>query len=211
MRAVRTLLALFISLAAYGQVESAQVYRRANKEKPLLVTAVVASAYNALAPLGRAERTAVLRALSPQMRSSVWRAHMVFFINDHPELTAEQQAAIAAISDALVPVLFDSTHAADLDTLAARIDLDKATDSAKRVLPAQVIAAIVYSVGPPKEDTPATHLKAHVELVGDCTCAGFDGGDPCYEQCYHDRICQFLQDGCGAFGLDPCSATCHEV
>jgi hypothetical protein len=193
-----TFLMLLSSFAAFAQSDRDPLpLQRASHD--------VTAAYDALAPLDRQERTAILRTMTPAKRAAVWQAHINAVVSAHPELNAQQREAIGAVARVVVPALFDRTPDRDLDRQAARVEIDIQLDHARPLLPVELVTELFYRIGA-NSTSSLTRVQFPTSSDATCDCANIPG-DPCYGSCF--GLCARTQDGCGPFGTDGCGGLCH--
>lgn len=101
----------------------------------------VAREYEHLASDPFESRIHVFRALSSSMKSAVFVHHLLSAVTTHPEFTAEQRSAIYDAIRLLSPKLYE------IDSAAARQDVNDLTLRVQRLFPRDVALALFVEIG----------------------------------------------------------------
>ncbi len=161
-------------------------------------------------------RREILRAASPDLRASVWRAHVDRYLAERPGLDVNTVAIIDALRATLTPELFDTPTDAEkaaTNTLAHQVADIIGPDDAR---------FLMFTLGP-DDGTFASYEPLAVYLTNkvrgmfvvvgqtfDCDCS-FDNG--CFTisaSCSYSSGCTpfFGWPGCGYFWNEPCYGGC---
>ena len=174
---------LLQALAAPDQSTAAQQWTANLPQDDLVLVASQVEAYPFV------YRRAIMRALSPAIRSWIWRNHILSYLQMHPELDADaveliQQAASLATPDVMSG---DRSSASEIATVATQIQATLGRDVAEDLM---------YRLGPSDVRVGSTALPIRERLAnfarrqllalagsnGDCDCSssfGCDAGARC--------------------------------
>jgi hypothetical protein len=163
-----------------------------------------------------AYRRAILRELTAQERSDVWRAHIGAYITAHPELSAEAVAALQAAGDAASP------EALSAPTAASRGHIAVVAAEVERLLGREAAEYLLYRLGPkdgqfasrePITDKLASYVRqafVAMAFAEECDCAA-DFGCSTSLICKTNLGCTPDTDwpACGWFWNDTCDGLCR--
>lgn len=163
-----------------------------------------------------AYRKQIMKALSPERRSEVWRNHIRAYVDHHPDLDSAALDALQAAIDVASPAAFASGS----DTIRARVD----------AVGVQLVAAIgreeassvMYRLGPrdgefssvePLSLRLANFVRRTLVVfarAADCDCNAEWGCDGMYVHCADDTGCTVDDSwpACGWLWNDPCNGNC---
>jgi len=151
--------------------------------------------YNEFCNYPMAYRHAIYSASSPKVKSRLWSEHIAAFRRAHPELSAQQVAALDKSAAMASQVSVFSGPRPD----TALHDL---SDTVKKAFGTGTAAALLATLGPAEKGMTPTRPAAY------CSCTDEDsycsGGLYCG---YNAFNCQ-RQDGCGTLGLYVCNGVC---
>ncbi|MBB5916602.1 hypothetical protein BJY24_005514 [Nocardia transvalensis] len=143
-------------------------------------------------------RRQIFDAHTPEVRSTLWTAHIDHFRSQHTDLTAAQREVLDCAADLFGKVSTFDGH--DRATVGDQLgNLKKAAIDAFG--PARAYAAIGM-LGP----STRTEMTAKA-AAATCPCATTDGwcGD---QHCYPASDCESTRSGCGTAWVEPCDGSC---
>ena len=163
-----------------------------------------------------AYRREILRKLTGQERSDIWRAHIEGYITAHPELSSEAVAALEAARDAASP------EALSAPTAASRGHIAVVASEVQNLLGREVAEYLLYRLGPkdgqfasrePITDKLANYVRqafVAMAFVEECDCA-LDFGCQAGMVCRSNLGCTPDNDwpACGWFWNDICDGLCR--
>lgn len=169
---------LLRAVAAPDQTIAAQQWTANLSQDDLLIVATRIDGYPFV------YRRAVMSALSPDVRSLIWRSHILRFVHLHPELSADavelvQHAAALATPDTLSG---SASGRAEIDAVATQIQItlgrDVADDLLYRLGPKDTV---VGTAALPLRERLANFARRHLLVLagteGDCDCSTSFGCD----------------------------------
>lgn len=213
---------LFTTTSVYSQMSDDPPARHVGSavrgERQMIRPDVIAL-YNAIAPLPTLEQKRVLVGAAPEVKSALWTYNMYIFLDNYPDLTPPQRAAVhknlAYISNPKVFAPFTDPAEAKLDELTMD-DIAETIDAAG-FSPELATTAFIH-LGPiairdhPLEDsntTSALQLQPQPKTYPDCMCRSNVG---CWE--YYVTYCDWSyyycqpNNSCGYDGKMSCIGVC---
>ena len=163
-----------------------------------------------------AYRRAILRELTGQERSDLWRRHIEEYITAHPELSKEAVVALEAARDAASP------EALSAPTAASRGHIAVVASEVENLLGREVAEYLMYRLGPkdgqfasrePITDKLANYVRqafVAMAFAEECDCAT-DFGCTIGLLCKTNLGCTPDDDwpACGWFWNDTCDGLCR--
>jgi hypothetical protein len=142
-------------------------------------------------------RRAIMRALSPERRSQVWRANINDYIQSHPDLNAGTVAVLQAAADLASPENLSNP------TAEARVRVKLIGDQVQALIGQEEAQTVLYRLGP-RDGTFAslepTRLRlanwvrakfiAMARFTRDCDCSVDWGCDGFFTYCKANTGCQ---------------------
>ena len=162
-------------------------------------------------------RKAIMRALPPAARSTVWRAHIAAYAAAHPELDETTRIVLAAASAAASPEALSSP------TTASRENIRAVAEQLVSLIGRSEAEYVLYRLGP-KDGTFASREPLSHKLAGfirsvavaiardaDCECNTDWGCDGFGVRCSDAVSCTVDEDwpACGWMWNEPCNGTCR--
>jgi hypothetical protein len=163
-----------------------------------------------------AYRRQIMTALSPWLRSRVWRRHIATYVENHPELDSNAVALLQAASDLASP----DNLANPTDTSRAQIDI--VGNQIKALLGKDTAEFLLYRLGP-ADGTFVSALPISQRLANavrstfvalaradDCECNMDWGCTGLMSYCAQGSGCMVHSawPACGWFWQDPCNGAC---
>jgi len=160
-------------------------------------------------------RRAIMAALSPQVRSWIWRGHLLRYVQLHPELDASAVALIQQAAKLATPEVLSGVQggSAEIRDVAAQMQVALGRD---------VVDSLLYRLGPKDTQVGSAALPVRERLAnfarqqflvlaggnGDCSCStswGCDDG-----RCGDGAGCTVVDTWpmCGLLWLDECDGAC---
>lgn len=168
----------------------------------------VAAKYESLRTLSKRDLRPEWVQLTPAMKSGIWTLHLTQFLDDHPELTAEQRSvvfeALGLIASGALEVDYRSPEYATRVLEPAR-QLER---RARTLLPNELVREALLQLSPAAE--PAGPGGFKVASQNTCHCRISAGGEDCgwSGTCVQDpNICAFYPY-CGPMMMEACDGIC---
>jgi hypothetical protein len=181
--------------------------------------------YAALASQPIAERKAIYRNLSAEMKAALWRAHFKHFLESHPELSVAQRGVIGQALELFTTDTFatppDSRNwQSDVHEPMVRLE-----ESARLLFDPQTARRAFALLGPDyatatgSEDVAAIHSdmstrtaralpKAALRAGNTPECSCSQGSDWCFFSSCVGSICYMVTSSCGFGWQYDCTAAC---
>lgn len=163
-----------------------------------------------------AYRKEIMRALTPDRRSAVWRNHLRTYLETHAALDEMAVIAVQSVIDALSPEAFDGPSAAVRDGLVS------AAEQLVALLGREEAEYLVYRLGPddgtfasrePVIERLTNFVRTSIlqAFAEDCTCATGWGCDGYTTHCAEGTGCDVDEDWpmCGWFWNEVCDGLCR--
>jgi hypothetical protein len=181
-----------------------------------LTPSQLSSAADAIQSYPFAYRRAIMTALSPELRSSVWQSHIETYLTANPNLddatASALQSAIALLTPDLLSRSPTDDERAEIHAIAAQVTASLGTDTALDLLYRLGPADGTFPSAEPVTEKLADFLRRSFTLyagAGGCNCNtgwGCDGGNYCSDQtgCTPNNG----WPACGWLWEDPCDGSC---
>lgn len=144
-----------------------------------------------------AERRAIYSDFSPEEKAAFWQDKVAAYLGGHPDLPADQVAAIRKAAAAFRPEIY--RPGAPTEPLA------KVDKEARAALGDEIVQEVLYGLGP--EKAAGGNARPGLDLPG-CNCLTLvDCPRPRYKQCEEIDGC-LLVGGCGLGGSQACINLC---
>jgi hypothetical protein len=165
-----------------------------------------------------AYRKEILRALAPDQRSLVWRAHIARYVKAHPELDSAAVNALKAAISVATPDAFSGDVSA-----ATRLSTSAVAEQVASLLGRDTAKYLFYYVGPP-DGTFASAEPMMMKMASfvrnnfvvlartpDCDCATSFGCDGYDQLCRDTTYCVADESwpACGWWLNEPCNGICE--
>jgi hypothetical protein len=161
-------------------------------------------------------RRAIMGALAPAARATVWRSHIESYIAQHGELNTAAISALQSVESTLTPTAL-SLQASNADRLA----ISAAANQVQSILGKDTAKQLMYYLGPqdgtfaslePVTMKLASYVRHSVQLLANydsCDCAmwyGCDSGTACTNNQYCEAVTYWPM--CAWFWNYPCDGLC---
>jgi hypothetical protein len=177
--------------------------------------------YSALSSQPIAQRKAVYRNLSADMKAALWRAHFNHFLQNHPELSEAQRGVLAKALELFSTDTF-ATSPAGPDWQSNVHEPMLQLEESVRLLFDPLTARQAFAVLGPDTSPVSNEMAADREVsalgarslpraplratVPDCSCS--QGSDWCFFSSCRGSVCYMVTASCGFGWQYDCTAAC---
>jgi hypothetical protein len=174
------------------------------------------AAYKALSALTTPERKLLYAQLPSAMKAALWRLQIQNFVAQHPDLSTEQLALLAAANELLDATLFEIDPAAPEWKDSVDAPLTLLSEKAAVLFQHDEAVTLFNHLGDPEPPTEAANDRALGSEQGvppsphdDCECS--KRSDWCWSGSFCNNTyptCRVVGFGCGTFFTYTCDGLC---